>query len=176
MCLVCGCEEAGRPRRQLVLRHPGHPEPDELVLEATEESLARAESWIGWSSGALMAMGNAWTPHKALRRIADHLVDHLCQIEARSAGETPVPDMWKGRSVTLDTDWARFSEQDLDEATARIRRLAQVMAWRLRALQKEWDSGEEEDWTIRNIAEHLAEASVTYAQQPPATAVLAPSK
>ena len=148
MCLICGCEEPGRPRREIAVRSPGHPDPDELVLQAAEDALAVAEGWIGWSAGASMSLGNAWTPHKALRRITDHLVDHLCQVEARSA------------------DWARFTEQDLDEASARIRRLAQVLAIRLLALRPSWDEEAGEEWTIRAIAEHVAEASATYAGQP----------
>ena len=113
MCLICGCEEPGRARREVVLRNPGNPEPDELVLQAVEDALAAAEGWIGWSSGATMSLGNAWTPHKAMRRITDHLIDHLCQIEARAAGVETVPDQWRGRAVTLDSDWARFTEQAL---------------------------------------------------------------
>ena len=150
MCLTCGCEEPGRPRRATVLRTPGHPEPDELILQATEDALGLAESWIGWSSGAVMSLGSAWTPHKALRRIADHLIDHLCQIEMRVALETPVPDLWRGRSVTLESDWARFTELDLDEATARIRRLAQLMALRVRSLRdRQIEDARLASWVMR---------------------------
>ncbi len=52
-------------------------------------------------------MPNTWTPHKALRRIADHLVDHLHEVEALLADAEPLPDEWHGRRVTLDADWAR---------------------------------------------------------------------
>jgi len=176
MCLTCGCEEPGRPRRATVLRIPGHPEPDELILQATEDALGLAEGWIGWSSGAVMSLGSAWTPHKALRRIADHLIDHLCQIEMRVALETPVPDLWRGRSVTLESDWARFTELDLDEATARIRRLAQLMALRVRSLREDWDTDAGAEWTIRAIAEHVAEASAAYASRPVPTAVVHPPR
>ncbi len=34
---------------------------------------------------------NTWTPHKALRRIADHLVDHLHQVEALLAAPPRCP-------------------------------------------------------------------------------------
>ncbi len=68
-------------------------------------------------------MPNTWTPHKALRRIADHLVDHLHQVEALLAGATPVPDEWLGRTVTVDADWSRFTEPDYAEACSRLRRL-----------------------------------------------------
>jgi len=172
LCLTCGCEEFGRPRLVVQLENPAHPEPYELILQATENALALAEGWIGWSSGATMSLGSAWTPHKTLRRIADHLIDHLCQIEARANNEVPVPDRWRGRSVTLDSDWARFTELDLDEATARIRRLAQVMALRLRSLRSDWDTNVGEEWTIRSIAEHLAEATAAYAGRPMATPVV----
>jgi hypothetical protein len=174
MCLTCGCDEPGRPRRAIARRNSNRPDPDELVIEATEDALARAATWIGWDSGAVMSLGNAWTPHKALRRITDHLIDHLCQIEARAADEAPVPDLWRGRSVTLDSDWARFTEQDLDEASARIRRLAQVMALRLRALSADWDAEVPDQWTLRAIAEHLADASGAYASRPTATATALP--
>lgn len=174
MCLTCGCQEPGRPRREIARRNPDKIEPDELVVEATEDAIVRAATWIGWESGAVMSLGNAWTPHKALRRITDHLIDHLCQIETRGNSEMPVPDAWRGRSVTLDSDWSRFTEQDLDEATARIRRLAQVVALRLRALSADWDSEVANEWTLRAIAEHLAEASAAYASRPVPTHIVPP--
>lgn len=169
MCLICGCEEPGRPRRTVALRNPEQAEPDELILQATEEALAAAENWIGWSAGARMSMSSAWTPHKALRRLADHLIDHLCQVEARAVGEVAVADPWHGRKVTLDTDWARFTEQDLDEASARLRRLAQALAWRVRELRNDWDTVADGEWTIRAIAVHVAEATSIYATRLTAT-------
>ena len=68
MCLTCGCQEPGRLRRAILRRNAAQADPDELVVEATEDALARAATWIGWDSGAVMSLGNAWTPHKALRR------------------------------------------------------------------------------------------------------------
>ena len=165
MCLTCGCGEPGWPRRVVVLRNAASADPDELVLLAVEDALAHAETWIGWGGDAVLSHGNAWTPHKALRRIADHLVDHLCQIEARTAGEPPVPDAWQGRHVTLDSDWARFAEQDLAESAARIRRLAQVFAWRVRSLTSEWDAPVGDEWTLRFIATHVADATAAYADR-----------
>jgi len=172
MCLTCGCSEPKRARRDLSFADPAALQPDEIVLKAGEDALAYAETWIGWSGAAVMSFGNAWTPHKALRRITDHFIDHLCQIEARVARVRPVPDEWRGRSVTLSTDWAPFSEQDLDEATARIRRLAQLSALRLQALRDEWDADAGAEWTLRAIAQHLADATATYASRPPATPIM----
>src|SRR5438128_12223256 len=139
MCLTCGCQEPGRLRRAILRRNAAQADPDELVVEATEDALARAATWIGWDSGAVMSLGNAWTPHKALRRITDHLIDHLNQVECRAAGVESVPDEWRGRATTLTSDWAPFSEDELNEASARLRRLGQTLALRLRDLRTEWD-------------------------------------
>ncbi len=38
MCLVCGCDEPNRSRRPITRRDPEHPEPDELIIEATEQA------------------------------------------------------------------------------------------------------------------------------------------
>jgi hypothetical protein len=168
MCLVCGCGEPGRTPRAIALRDPAHPDPDELVLRSVEDALATAERWIGWSGGAVFSLGNAWTPHKALRRITDHLVDHLNQVECRAGGVLGVPDEWRGRATTLTTDWAPFSEDELSEASARLRRLGQTFALRLLALRSDWDRDPGDgEWTIRQIATHLAEASGTYASRAP---------
>ena len=163
MCSICGCGEPGRRRVMVALRTPDNPEPDERILQAAEDALAMAESWIGWDSGPSYSLGGAWTPHKIMRRIADHMIDHICQIECMSAGVPPVPDPWHGRAVSMASDWARFDEQDLDEASARIRRLAQVLAMRLCALRGEWDTDRGADWTIRKLGEHVAEATGVYA-------------
>jgi hypothetical protein len=176
VCLICGCEEPPRPRRAVEPVDPVHPTPDELVLISIEDGLARAASWIGWNGSSTLSLGNAWTPHKALRRITDHLIDHLAQIECRFAAEPPVPDLWRGRSVTLESDWARFTEHDLDEATARLRRLAQILALRLSALRAHWDADAGAEWSLRAIAEHLAEATEAYASRPPATKTAAPPR
>jgi len=96
---------------------------------------------------------NTWTPHKALRRIADHLLDHLHQVEALLAGATPLPDEWLGRTVTVDADWSRFTEPDYAEACSRLRRLGRWYVLR-------YETAGADAWTLREIAEH--EADVTY--------------
>jgi hypothetical protein len=155
---------------------PTDPNPDELVILSTEDALERAASWIGWNGRSTLSLGNAWTPHKALRRITDHLVDHITQIECRVGGEAPVADPWRGRSVTLESDWARFTEHDLDEATARIRRLAQILALRLRSMRERWDAEAGAEWSLREIAQHLADAAEAYASRPEATRAAAPPR
>jgi len=72
-----------------------------------------------------------------------------------------VPDTWLGRTVTLDSDWARFTEADLNEATNRLRRYAEFYRIRLGALSAaELDLPRPAAWTIRQIAHHVA--GVTY--------------
>ncbi len=85
--------------------------PGQLVSGGVEECLALARTWHAWDGrpipGTADGKPNTWTPHKALRRINDHLIDHLHEVEALLAGAEPIPDTWHGRFVTLDADWAR---------------------------------------------------------------------
>jgi hypothetical protein len=80
----------------------GAGEVTQLVPSAVREVLAVAETWLGWDGAPIRREGNAWTPHKALRRTADHLLDHLAEIQCRLAGQPTLPDVWPGRMVTLD--------------------------------------------------------------------------
>jgi len=99
------------------------------------------------------------TPHKALRRYTDHLIDHLAQIEALCAGVPSIPDGWQGSSVMMPSDWAPFTEADLTEAQQRLRRLAAIYEIRLGSVGPQaWDEARDPDWTIRQIIEHVADA------------------
>jgi hypothetical protein len=140
--------------------------PDEVVLAGAERFLRLAGTWLAWDGRPRLAAGDAriYTPHKAVRRYADHLIDHLAQVEALLAGVPGEPDGWHGSLVTLDSDWARFTEADLVEANQRITRLAGTLALRLRTVgAAEWDRPRERDWSLRAIAEHVAPA--WYAEQ-----------
>jgi hypothetical protein len=126
------------------------------VPEAVNEVLAIARTWLAWDGRPVLHDGNAWTPHKALRRVADHLIDHLAEIDCRLAGLPTLPDRWHGRTVTTDADFARFTEVDLDEATSRLTRLA--ACYRARLIRTDDLPGD--GWTMREIVEHVA--GVTY--------------
>ena len=132
------------------------------MTAAVAEVLTRAEEWLGWDGRAVRRDGNAWTPHKALRRVGDHLLDHLAELECRLAGLPPLEDRWHGRMVTTDADHARFTEIDLDEATSRLTRLAACYQARLRgldaaALDTRPAAG---TWTLREVVHHVT--GVTY--------------
>lgn len=91
-----------------------------------------------------------------MRRVADHLVDHLAELEARLAGEEPQPDRWHASTVTTEADLAPFTREDLDEARSRLVRLARIWANRLDALTDEQlDRSPGEGWSFRELALHL---------------------
>jgi hypothetical protein len=129
-----------------------------VVPAAVTEVLDLAETWLGWDGRPVCRDGNTWTPHKALRRVTDHLLDHLAEIECRLAGQPTLPDQWHGRMVTTDADFARFTEVDLDEATSRLTRLAACYQARLGSLGPQVLDARPDDatWTIREVTHHVS--------------------
>jgi hypothetical protein len=139
--------------------------PD-LVPAGVERTLQLAATWLRWDGTPCVGEdpSRVYTPHKALRRHTDHLLDHLAHIECLAAGVQSVPDEWRASSVTLESDWVHFTEPDLAEAQQRLTRLACIYRLRLLALGvHEWDRPRGDDWTIREIIEHVAEP--WYAEQ-----------
>jgi hypothetical protein len=99
------------------------------------------------------------TPHKAIRRHTHHLIDHLAQIEALLDGRPSRADEWRGSFVTLASDWAPFTEADLNEARPCLRRLADLYVQRLSAAGiDEWDKPRDPHWTVRRITEHVGKS------------------
>ena len=132
--------------------------PATAVVGAVEDCLEIAGTWLAWDGAACVSEDGdrIYTPHKAVRRIADHLVDHLAETEALLAGVPTMPDEWHASVLTFDSDWARFSEADLREAQQRLRRLARTFELRLLAAGPEsWDAPRSPNWTLREIADHL---------------------
>jgi hypothetical protein len=141
--------------------------PGEKVQQAVEDSLAIAQTWLAWDGRPLVSEDGEriYTPHKAVRRIADHLIDHLAEVECLLAGVESMPDRWHASLLTFDSDWARFSEQDLVEAQQRLRRLGRTFALRIAAAgEAEWDAPQDPHWTLREICDHLT-GITWYAQQ-----------
>ncbi|MFB6888036.1 hypothetical protein ACFCX4_01805 [Kitasatospora sp. NPDC056327] len=148
---------------------PGHVpdtdgrDPAGLVPAMVEHVLALADTWTEWDGRPLTVDGRTFAPHKAIRRVADHLVDHLAELEARLAGEPTRPDHWHASACTTPADLAPFTRADLDEARSRLTRLARIWAVRLGALTAEQlDRSPGPGWSFRQIAFHVAE-SVYYA-------------
>jgi hypothetical protein len=104
--------------------------PADAISEMVEDVLSLAATWTSWDGEIIRRDPRGYTPHKAIRRVADHLVDHLAQFEAHTAGVQSLPDLWHGSDVTTPADLAPFTSDDLDEARSRLERLAQI--WRIR--------------------------------------------
>ncbi len=139
-------------------------DPATLVTQAVADVLARAESWLGWDGKPVLCDANVWTPHKVLRRVADHLLDHLAELECRLAGQPTLPDRWHGRMATTEADFARFTEIDLDEATSRLTRLAACYQARLSTVASEdLDAATQGAWTLRQVVHHVSGVATAYA-------------
>ena len=115
---------------QVDSRHPA-----DVVTDMVDHVLRLAETWPRWDGrpSEVPVEGEPpriYTPHKAIRRVADHLVDHLAEFEARLAGRPTEPDRWHASAITTAADLAAFTTEDLDEARSRLRRLA--LTWVLR--------------------------------------------
>ncbi len=129
-----------------------------------ERSLAIIETWTAWDGEPRHSDGRVHTPHKAVRRLTDHLIDHLAEIEARVAGAAPLPDEWHASNVTTPSDLAVFTADDRDEARSRLTRLAATFDLRLRALTADQlDRTYHDGWSPRQIALHLGD-SIYYAE------------
>ncbi|MEU4329416.1 hypothetical protein [Nonomuraea dietziae] len=137
--------------------------PALVVTAMVDHVLGLAATWTAWDGRPFQTDQRIYTPHKAIRRVADHLVDHLAELEARLAGHETVPDRWHASAITTPADLAPFTEQDLEEASSRLLRLARIWSARLNALTSdELDRSPGEGWTFRQIAFHLG-GSVYYA-------------
>jgi hypothetical protein len=133
-------------------------DPADVIESAVAHALRLAETWTAWDGIPRTVEGRTYTPNKAVRRIADHLLDHLAELEARLAGQPPLPDHWHASAITTPGDLAPFTAQDLDEARSRLTRLAQIWSVRLRALDDErLDRVDGDAWTLRQVAFHLGD-------------------
>jgi len=141
--------------------------PGAQVEQAVEQCLEIARTWLAWDGrpGVSEDGERVYTPHKAVRRIGDHIVDHLAEVEALLAGVQTMPDGWHASLATFDSDWARFTEQELTEAQQRLCRLGRTFSLRIAAAgADEWDRPRTPNWTLRDICDHLTEV-VWYAEQ-----------
>jgi hypothetical protein len=139
-------------------------DPADVVTGTVRRVLELAGTWTRWDGRPRPADDPFYTPHKAIRRVADHLVDHLAEIEARLAGVPTIPDHWHASASTTPADLAPFTPEDLDEARSRLTRLAQIFEVRLRRLtEEELDHRDGDAWSVRQVAFHLEE-SLYYAE------------
>ena len=139
--------------------------PADVITGMVDHVLELAATWPMWDGRPLEVPVDGepprtYTPNKAVRQVADHLVDHLAELEARLAGHPTEPDRWHGSMVTTSADLAAFTEEDLDEARSRLRRLALIWEVRLRSFtDDQLDATPGDAWTMRQVAFHIAESA-----------------
>ncbi|MBD0690987.1 hypothetical protein [Streptomyces sp. CBMA123] len=136
-----------------------------LIPETIAHVLALADTWTDWDGRPVVnADDRTYTPHKVVRRVADHLLDHLAEVEARLAGEPAAADHWHASNVTTPADLVPFTAADLDETRSRLTRLGRIWAQRVAALP-EWqlDDSPGAGWSFRQIVCHLARTAAYYA-------------
>jgi hypothetical protein len=132
-------------------------DPAELIEQSVAHALRLARTWPAWDGRPRRVGDRIYTPHKSIRRITDHLIDHLAELEARLAGQTPLADRWHHSAITTPADLAAFTEDDLDEARSRLTRLAQVWSVRVRSVDPDrLDRAEGSAWTLRQVTFHVA--------------------
>ena len=135
-------------------------DPADAIEEMVSHVLGLAETWIAWDGKPVAIDDRVYTPHKAIRRVADHMLDHLAQLETHLADVRPLPDEWHASSMTTPADLAPFQPEDLDEARSRLTRLAQI--WRIRLASVpdgRMDAAEGAAYTPREMAFHVLEST-----------------
>jgi DinB superfamily len=112
---------------------------------------------------------HSYTPRKILRRILDHALDHLNQVDQwlawRRQGVAPTPtDGWATSAQTLQEDLLPVALSDLRSWLWRIDLTVALLAQRAQALtvdELDWippDGG----WTLRGMLHHVASAERYY--------------
>jgi hypothetical protein len=138
--------------------------PADVVNAMVDRVLALARTWPAWDGipTETPVEGEAprqYTPHKAIRRVSDHLVDHLAELEARVARRPTEPDAWHASAITTPGDLCPFTDEDFDEAQSRLQRLALIWNVRLHSLSDaQLDAADDNAWTLRQVAFHVAES------------------
>lgn len=114
-------------------------------------------------------LGYTMTPRKALRRVLDHALDHLDQIEQwltwQRIGTVPVAsDGWVGSAVTLNDDTAPLSAQELEAWVWRIDVAVHLLIRRAAQLSRDELDWQPPDgaWTLRHVMHHVASGAVLY--------------
>ena len=111
----------------------------------------------------------SYTPRKILRRVLDHNIDHLNQIEQHLLWQrgnfTPTPaDGWASSQVTFVDDFVPLREDELKAWLWRIDITVQTTLLRLSTLteqQLHW-SPPDGGWSIFTIVHHLAGSELYY--------------
>jgi hypothetical protein len=164
-------EAAHAEARRHLARLAAHDPAREIVAVMTDELFTRLTDA---ERAPLIAPGGVgrytYTPRKSLRRVLDHALDHLNQIDQWIAwqrhGLVPTPtDGWVPSTVTLPEDRQPLHRADLDAWLWRIDQAVRLVVQRTEALtpvELDWlppDGG----WPLRRVLHHLARSERLYA-------------
>lgn len=113
---------------------------------------------------------HSYTPRKIVRRVLDHALDHLNQIEQwllwQQKGTIPTPtDGWASSEETFPEDLQPISQAELQAWLWRIDLAIAMVAQRAKQLsaeQLDWVSPDG-GWSLRQMFRHLALAEAYYA-------------
>ena len=146
-------------------------DPVAHLIEAHQEARRYLEEFGLFEATPRVTNGSGipFTPRKTLRRVLDHALDHLNQIDQwlawQQQGITPTPtDGWASSALTLPEDTAPLSPADLDAWLWRIDLAVSLVVQRAGQLtpeQLDWqppDGG----WTLHQMLHHLASGEVFY--------------
>src|SRR5213593_1330326 len=111
-----------------------------------------------------------YTPRKPLRRVLDHALDHLNQIDQwqcwRRGGVVPTPtDGWAPSTVTLPEDRLPLTATDLDAWLWRIDEAMRLLTQRAASLSQDELDWQPPDggWALRRVLHHVARSELLYA-------------
>jgi hypothetical protein len=111
-----------------------------------------------------------YTPRKPLRRVLDHALDHLNQIDQwqlwRRDGVVPSPtDGWVPSTVTLPEDRLPLTASDLDAWLWRIDQAMRLLIQRAAGLSQDELDWQPPDggWPLRRVLHHVARSELLYA-------------
>jgi len=163
-------EEAHARARPHLARLTAHDPAHEVRSFMTNELYTRfTEAQPAPLTAGASVEGYTYTPRKVLRRVLDHALDHLNQIDQwltwKAGGAVPTPtDGWVPSTVTLREDRLPLDEADLASWLWRIDQTARLVTQRTAALRDaelDWappDGG----WPLRRVLHHLARCERLY--------------
>jgi hypothetical protein len=142
------------------------PMTNQLFVRLTEPAGSSLRAAIDYTT----VEAYTYTPRKPLRRVLDHALDHLEQIEQwqrwRRDGMVPTPtDGWVPSTVTVAEDRLPLTAADLDGWLWRIDQAVRLLHQRAAALtvdELDWhppDGG----WPLRRVLHHVARSEILYA-------------
>jgi hypothetical protein len=162
-----------RPYLTRLTRHPADREVASVMTAELFRRLTRRPAAPGAdrTTPAPDPARYTYTPRKVLRRVLDHALDHLNQIDQwrawRRDGVIPTPtDGWASSTVTLPEDRLPVADADLEAWLWRIDQAIRLLGGRADELtddELDWappDGG----WTLRRVVHHVARSEGLYAR------------